>query len=98
MVWAFVFPGGPPGFIILYRVSYHVATSVRKDADNITTDVLGRICVDVCNAAYSIKPDKDVHHKLLDRLAGKLAEQLGYRKGTALIQPHKTIFKFTVID
>ena len=93
--WALIYPGGPLGFILLYRVSYYVAASVRTGTKNTSIDSFGALLVEVPNGSFLIKQDKDVHHRLLDNLARRLAEGLGYKRGTALIGPLVTRFKFT---
>ena len=95
LAWALMYPGGPLGFIILYRVSYYVAASVRSRSENTTIDPMGKLCVTISNRSFFISVEKNVHHLLLDRLAENLAEKLGFTHGLALITPQVTIFKFS---
>jgi hypothetical protein len=95
ITWALIFPGGPLGFIMLYRVSYYVASSVRTTGKNTSKDSFGSLWVKVSNSSFFINKNKDVHHRLLDDLAGSLAGNLGYSLGLARIDATTTSFKFS---
>jgi len=89
-----MYPGGPLGFIMLYRVSYYVTASVRTSSENISTNPFGGLRIEVPNKYFWIRQDKDVHHELLDHLANSLAKSLGFRNGLARIDKTITSFRF----
>jgi len=92
--WALMYPGGPLGFIMLYRVSYYVTSSIRTSTENISEGPFGGIWVKVPNEDFWIRQDKDVHHELLSHLADSLANNLGFRNGLARIDKTQTSFRF----
>ena len=96
ITWALIYPGGPLGYYLLYRVSRFLAKSIDGDSNDHThIDGFGALCVTVPNKAFWINHQKRTHHLLLEQLAKAVAPQVGYRNGVARVDEDATFFRFS---
>jgi|TARA_Y100000310_G_scaffold37883_1_gene35528 hypothetical protein len=92
---ALIYPGGPLGFIMLYRVTQYMKNSIHEADRNTHVDAFGALCVVVPNKEFFIRQNKTIHHQLLNHLAKRFAPRVGYINGVARVDGVATLFRFS---
>lgn len=96
ITWACIYPGGPLGYYLLYRVSRFLSKCLDNDESAHThTDGFGALCVVFPNSMFWVNHKKRAHHLLLEELAKSVAHHWGYGNGVVRIDEKDTSFRFS---
>lgn len=96
ITWALIYPGGPLGYYLLYRVSSFLGKCLDDNESAFThVDGFGALCVVFPNNMFWINHKKRTHHLLLEELAKAVAMHRGYKNGVARVTETDTSFRFT---